>query len=131
MKENKFNNMLLAIMAAPIIVFLLFAIVMGLPEQSLFSKPEFYLQTADTMLTIVAIPAYLWFVRRDRIAKPDSITFIKGKIKVTRYQKRLFYRMCFFALLATGNVVLYFLVPNISFFYLAVIIYLSMFFARR
>lgn len=127
MDKKTVDKLLLGMMALPVVVFVVMALVMGLPEKSLFSVKEFYLQTGVTLVTILSVPTLLWFVRKDRMKDPDFM-LPNG---LTRYQGILLIRMFLLLFLCLLHVILYFGVPNVSFFYLAVIVYLSMFFARQ
>ena len=72
----------------------------------------FYCQYLMTIVTIVAIPLLLWYVRKERF---------QGKYRVL---SRL--RFAFFLLLAVADFGLYAMTDVVSFFYLGVITCLSM-----
>lgn len=115
--DNKFYYVALTV---PVALFIILYIMMGLPELSVFTRSIFYVQTVVSILVIVSIPTLLWFVRRDRYAENEKL-----------YKKMAVCRIIWFALLSMACVLLYYMVPNVTFFYLAVMAYLSMFFARR
>ena len=72
----------------------------------------FYCQYLMTIVTIVAIPLLLWYVRKERF---------QGKYRVL---SRL--RFAFFLLLAVADFGLYAMTDVVSFFYLGAITCLSM-----
>ena len=72
----------------------------------------FYCQYLMTIVTIVAIPLLLWYVRKDRF---------QGKYRVV---SRI--RFAFFVLLAVADFGLYAMTDVVSFFYLGAITCLSM-----
>ena len=72
----------------------------------------FYCQYLMTIVTIVAIPLLLWYVRKDRF---------QGKYRVL---SRI--RFAFFVLLAVAHFGLYAMTDVVSFFYLGAITCLSM-----
>ncbi len=129
MKNKFFNTTMMACLAAPVIYFIIMWLIFGIPEVSIFSKGIFYVQTAITMLIIITVPLLLWYVRPERFSNYDEIE--EQTDTISKYQKAVFLRFAFFLGLVLACITLYFLLPNISFFYLAVITYLSMFFARR
>lgn len=74
----------------------------------------FYCQYLMTIVTIVAIPLLLWYVRKDRF---------QGK-----YRTLSRIRFAFFVLLAVADFGLYAMTDVVSFFYLGAITCLSMVF---
>ena len=78
----------------------------------------FYTQTGVTLLTVMLIPAALWYVRRERF---DD---------VAKYAKASVVRIAVFGMLAFICCVLYVLTSGVSFFYLGVITFIAMVFAR-
>lgn len=107
------------IMAFPLMLFVLLSVTFGLPDTTVITSESFILQFIMTLLTIIAIPVLLWFVRRERFKKEET------------YKSFLITRMCILASLTMLNTAAYFFLPNASFYYLAVMTYLSMFFARK
>lgn len=107
------------IFALPVIVFIICAAVNGLPEQTIINVRITIFQYIMTMITITCIPFLLWFIRKERFTN-----------KVT-YKWAVISRLAFFEIITLIDIAAFFLIPNASFFYLAVITYLSMFFARR
>ena len=120
MKEQMNNKLYYVALAAPVVLFVMLYLMTGMPEQSVFTRTVFYVQTAVSVLVIVSIPALLWFVRRERYAENEKL-----------YRKMTVCRIVWFTLLSMACVLLYYIVPNVTFFYLAVMVYLSMFFARK
>lgn len=108
-------------LAAPVLLFLLLWLVVyqALPETTIVSKPIFYFQYAMTILTIVLIPALLWYVRRERFASDGQ------------YSVFFWLRLLVLVAMTCVDIVAYFAIPNVAFFYLAVITYLSFFFAIK
>ncbi|MBQ0075069.1 MAG: hypothetical protein KBT34_12880 [Prevotella sp.] len=106
-------------MAFPLMLFVLLSVTFGLPDTTVITSESFILQFIMTLLTIIAIPVLLWFVRRERFKKEET------------YKSFLITRMCILASLTMLNTAAYFFLPNASFYYLAVMTYLSMFFARK
>ena len=108
-------------LASPVLLFLILWLVVyqTLPETTIVSKPIFYFQYAMTLLTISLIPSLLWFVRRERFS--------------TYGQYDLFFwlRLMVLVIMTFVDIVAYFAIPNVAFFYLAVITYLSLFFAIK
>ena len=115
MKQTSINIAL----AIPVILFAALAITIGLPETSIFNSSVFYYQYAITFLTIAGIPALLWFVRKDRFQNRYT------------YKKALKIRLAILEVLTIIEICSYFFIPNVAFFYLAVITYLSLFFVRK
>lgn len=115
MKQNTINIAL----AIPVILFAALALTIGLPETSVFNSSVFYYQYAITFLTIAGIPALLWFVRKDRFESESN------------YNKALMIRLAILEVLTIIEICSYFIIPNVAFFYLAVITYLSIFFVRK
>lgn len=107
------------VFALPVILFIVCAIVTGLPTHTIVNSDIFVFQYVMTMLTIVSIPALLWYVRKERFKKDGM------------YKLALILRLAFFLILTLVDIAAYFAIPNIAFFYLATITYLSMFFARQ
>lgn len=116
---NSLTYVFYAIMALPVMLFVLLTVTFGLPDQTIITSESFMLQFIMTLLTIIGIPVLLWYVRRERFKKEET------------YRSFLITRMCVFASLTMLNTAAYFFLPNASFFYLAVMTYLSMFFARK
>lgn len=114
--KQKHINIALAI---PVILFAVLALTMGLPETSLFNTSVFYYQYAVTFLTIVGIPALLWLVRQERFKD------------ARQYKGALLLRLLILEVMTIVEVCSYFFIPNVAFFYLAVITYLSIFFVRK
>lgn len=129
MKKNTYNITINALLLVPVILFILLYALVGLPEESIFTKNIFYLQTAVTMVIIITIPLLLWLIRRDKFKATTDLTD-NNENKWNRYQLACSLRLTYFMALAILCICLYIFLPNVSFFYLAVITYLSMFFAR-
>lgn len=129
MKKNTYNITINALLLVPVILFILLYALVGLPEESIFTKNIFYLQTAVTMVIIITIPLLLWLIRRDKFKATTDLTD-NNENKWNRYQLACYLRLTYFMALAILCICLYIFLPNVSFFYLAVITYLSMFFAR-
>ncbi len=72
----------------------------------------FYCQYFMTIVTIVAIPLLLWYIRRERFQQ--------------KYRVLSRLRFAFFVLLAVADFGLYAITDVVSFFYLGVITCLSM-----
>lgn len=108
-----------AALCIPVLLFCAMWAFIGLPETTIVSKPIFYYQYAMTFLTILLIPGLLWFVRRERFSSD------KG------YKRASILRLLLLVIMACVNIVSYFLIPNVAFFYLGVIIFLSLFFAIK
>lgn len=115
MKQKTINIAL----AIPVILFAALALTMGLPETSIFNSSVFYYQYAITFLTIAGIPSLLWFIRKERFENES------------RYNKALTIRLLILEVLTIVEICSYFFIPNVAFFYLAVITYLSIFFVRK
>ena len=115
MKQKTINIAL----AIPVVLFAALALTMGLPETSVFNSSVFYYQYAVTFLTIVGIPALLWFVRQERYDDQK------------KYKRALTIRLLILEVMTIVEVCSYFIIPNVAFFYLAVITYLSIFFVRK
>ena len=115
--NSKYNAFVTTMLTLPIIVFIICWIVMGLPTTTVVSAGTFKFQYIVTILTIVLIPLLLWYIRPDRIGE--------------QYPKYCIARMIVLEMLTLLDILAYFAVPNVAFFYLAVITYLSMYFARK
>ncbi len=76
------------------------------------TKLLFYCQYIMTMVTIVAIPMLLWYIRKDRFQQ--------------KYRTLSRLRFAFFVLLAVSDFGLYAVTDVISFFYLGAITCLSL-----
>lgn len=117
---NKLQSAIINIaFLAPVILFIINACIIGIPSQTVVSVETFRFQYIMTLLTIIMIPALLWLVRKDRI-KDEK-----------KYTGAVIARMMLFMVLVLVDIYAFFMIPNAAFFYLAVITYLSMFFARR
>ncbi|MDO4172118.1 MAG: hypothetical protein Q4E63_05985 [Prevotellaceae bacterium] len=115
-KEYKTALMLCRIMiASPVIVALLLWLIIGFAGQTAYGVNEYYIQMAMTVTVIVSIPLLLKYVTRRRCG--------------VRYLTYCLVRMGFMELLAFANIILYFSLHITSLFYLAVIVWLAMFFA--
>lgn len=115
-KEYSTARMLCRIMiASPVIVALLLWLIIGFAGQTAYGVNEYYVQMAMTVTVIVSIPLLLKYVTRSRCG--------------ARYLTYCLARMAFMELLAFANIILYFSLHITSLFYLAIIVWLAMFFA--
>ena len=102
---------------APIVLFVVMYLKMGLPVNSVITPTIYLWQYVMIIATIGVVPFLLWLVRPERMGE--------------KYNLLALLRMVLFEGITLADVCMYFLFPNITFFYLAVITFICMCFARK
>lgn len=108
--------------SAPAVMLLVMWLFKGWPVESVYSKSIYYVQIVMTMLVVVSVPFLLWYVRPERYVNG-------GEDGYGRYRSVCLMRLMYSAVLSYACVVLFFVVPNVAFLYLALMAYLMMPFA--
>lgn len=98
----------------PALVFLLFWLLYGMPQFRV-DYSDYALQMIMTLLVLAIIPAGLKFITRERMPK--------------RYEEMCFLRFATYSAICVCNVVLFFVLKNASYFYLMLMIWITMLFA--
>lgn len=115
---TKGNNIFFTVMLlSPPLLTLVLWLVMGFPEQEEITVSVYYMQLLMIALTLTSVPLLLRFVTSERCG--------------ARYLALCIARLSTFEALSWANILLYYFVcPSPTFFYLGVIMWLAMFFAK-
>lgn len=118
MRNMDSNRFFAAMLCLPPLVALVLWLAIGFPAQEELTVAVYYVQLAMTAVTIVSIPLLLRLVTPGRCG--------------ARYPSLCLLRLCLFVALSLANLLLYYVYsPSPTFFYLGVIMWLAMFFAKR